>query len=457
MNPINDLTDHPAMLLAGFGVSEADITPPAGIYFRNWGAAKFDIAIGTHKPLMMQCLAIEGADGRKGIILTADLGWWKNNADEQKIRNALLTHFGLDESQLLFCLSHTHAGPGICSNDTAQPGGEYILPYLQQLEVAAKQCIASALDRAIESVLTWNYGCCNLAVKRDLKVGNDYLVGYTPFETADQTLLTGQLKTTDGQLKAVVCNYACHPTSFAHGNRLLSPDFVGAMRETVTEHLSVPSIFLQGASGDLSPKKQYTDEPEVVDANGRKLGYAVLSAVEGAYGVGKAWAFDHALASGAPLAIWEEKPVAASTIFLQKKIEVHVPYKQLPDAAMIRQEYEQCEDRVLKDRLWRKLNTRLSIGDKSHATIPVWIWRLGDAVLVAQPNEAYSQYQENIRSAFPGIAVVFINIANGYIGYLPPKHLYDKNIYAVWQTPFAEGSLEILIETTRKEIEKILK
>ena len=40
-----------------------------------------------------------------------------------------------------------------------------------------------------------------------------------------------------------------------------------------------------------------------------------------------------------------------------------------------------------------------------------------------------------------------MNIVNGSIGYLPPQELYDKDIYQEWQTPFAAGSLELLIKT----------
>lgn len=456
MNKTNERTDHSGRLRAKFGVGQADITPPLGIYARNWGAAAFDHASGVHRPLWMQCLAIEAVSGQRALLLTADLGWWKNQEDERRLRQALLQHFDLQEEQLLFCLSHTHAGPSICSGDVLQPGGAYILPYLDALGEAAVTCINEALAGMEDSILVWSAGCCNLATKRDLKVGNDYLIGYDPEAKADQTLLVGQLKRPDGSLRAVLANYACHPTTFAHENRLISPDFVGAMRELVTGHASAPCMFLQGASGDLAPKKQYISDPEIVDANGRQLGYAVLSVLETHPGADTSWTFDSALVSGAPLAIWKETPVKVSERFRLRKIIVRVPYKQLPDVEAIEQEYRQCEDRVLKDRLWRKLNTRIAIGNNSHADLPVWIWRLGDAILVAQPNEAYSEFQEKLRAFFPGIAIICINIANGYVGYLPPQQLYDKDIYAVWQTPYAPGALELLIDATRKEIEKIL-
>ena len=46
-------------------------------------------------------------------------------------------------------------------------------------------------------------------------------------------------------------NYACHPTTLAWENTLISPDFPGAMREVVERATAAPCVFLQGASGDL--------------------------------------------------------------------------------------------------------------------------------------------------------------------------------------------------------------
>jgi hypothetical protein len=42
------------------------------------------------------------------------------------------------------------------------------------------------------------------------------------------------------------------------------------------------------------------------------------------------------------------------------------------------------------------------------------------------------------------------------VGYLAPKELYDKDIYAVWQSPYASGGLEILIEQTKLGIQTLL-
>jgi hypothetical protein len=42
--------------------------------------------------------------------------------------------------------------------------------------------------------------------------------------------------------------------------------------------------------------------------------------------------------------------------------------------------------------------------------------------------------------------VAVLNLANGSCGYLAPAPLYAEDIYAVWQSPFAAGGLEELVE-----------
>jgi hypothetical protein len=56
--------------------------------------------------------------------------------------------------------------------------------------------------------------------------------------------------------------------------------------------------------------------------------------------------------------------------------------------------------------------------------------------------EAYSRIQRRVRAAFPDRAVVWLNLVNGSVGYLPPAELYELDIYPAWQTPFDRGSLE---------------
>jgi hypothetical protein len=46
----------------------------------------------------------------------------------------------------------------------------------------------------------------------------------------DDTLLVGRIVDSSGQHSATIVNYACHPTTLAVENDLISPDYLGALR-----------------------------------------------------------------------------------------------------------------------------------------------------------------------------------------------------------------------------------
>ena len=441
------------------GISQNDITPPQGIYARNWGAAKHDRAEGIHMPLVLVCQTFQSSPESSPLVLiSADLGWWKNSEDERFLRRGILSELSLQPWQLMICLSHTHAGPSICMQDTVKPGGEFVEPYLLKIRQAAVIAIKQALANASRATLTWAYGKCGLAANRDLpELGRDRIaVGFNPDAEPDDTLLVGRITDEQGIVISTTVNYACHPTTLAWDNRLISPDYIGEMRNIVVAKTQAPCLFLQGASGELAPAEQYVGDVTLAESYGRQLGYAVLASLESMLPPQTQLTFNQIVESGAPLAVWKQSFVKPSDVISFEMIDVEFPLKSLPSLLDIQLQLDSCNDRVLQERLSRKLNIRKAVGDADHAKVPVWIWRLGDSFLVGQPNEAYSDLQIQLRKDFLPHAVAVMNVVNGHIGYLPPAQLYELDIYSVWQTPFDKGSLELLIETIKNSIQQML-
>lgn len=448
------------------GVARRDITPPVGIYNRNWGAAKHDVAEGVHRPLSATVLAISSSDGGEPLILASiDAGWWQGNVEELRIRRAVLEAAGVDEARCILCLTHTHASCSLSAEDAGKPGGHLIEPYLRHLVTSLSEAAREAIARLEPAILTWGTGRCDLATNRDLPDSEKPRVvcGYNPSRSADETLLVGRIVRAKDAADActpsrptappiaTLVNYACHPTTLAWENRLLSPDFVGATREVIERDTGdAPCLFLQGASGELSPREQYVGDTAIADANGKRLGYAALAILENMLPAGAALAYAGVVESGAPLATWRRRPMSLAGQIAARRIDVPLPLKPgLPSAAQIEQELNACTDRTMAERLRRKLRIAKIIGDGPACDMPAWIWRVGDTLIVGQPNEAYSDFQIALRAAFPHYAVVVMNLVNGCVGYVSPPELYDLDIYQVWQSPFDRGSLPLLIERCR--------
>jgi hypothetical protein len=442
------------------GVAREDITPPVGIYARNWGAARHDVAEGIHRPLTATALTMKGAPGGKPLVLVAiDLGWWKSFDDERRIRAALLEALQIDAARAMINCSHTHAGPAMSREDKDQPGGALIGPYLDKLRDGVVRAVRRALELEAPGTLTWSTGRCDLAVNRDLRdpSRDRWITGFNPSAPADDTVLVGRVADVDGKTRAVLVNYACHPTSLAWENTLISPDYPGAMRELVEKQSpGALCLYLHGPSGEVAPRQGYTGELETADRNGRQLGYAALSALEGMLPPRTQLEFAGVVESGAPLATWKRKARTPSGALVAAQVDVELPLKEdLPSLAEIEAKLKACDDRVMSERLRRKLRVRRLVGDGRTAKVPLWAWRVGDGYFIGQPNEAYTQLQTELRRAFPRSAITVMNLVNGGIGYLAPASLHGEDLYQVWQSPFGAGCLERVVSSATAAMEAL--
>ena len=308
----------------------------------------------------------EGQAAPPLVLLSLDLGWWIAAQDEWFLRGYVLEELKLASSQLMVHLIHTHSGPSVSLQYADRPGGSLIRPYLEKVRDAAVAAAREALAAARPATLAWTTGRCDLARNRDLPEpgGRRILCGYNPGPGADDTVLVGRVSDGQGKCLATVVNYACHPTTLGGGNRLISPDYVGAMRETVEQASGgAPCLFLLGAAGELGPRRGYDDRTAVADANGRQLGYAALSALEGMLPPGQALRFAAAVESGAPLATWQETAVVAPRDLAAVEAIVALPFKGLPSADVLAAQLRDCQDPVLAERLRRRFHRRRGLGD----------------------------------------------------------------------------------------------
>lgn len=450
-------------LRARIGIARIDITPPIGIYARNWGAAAHDVATSIHRPLTLTALTVQSLHDEAGVplvLIDADLGWWKTPQAFHRVQTALLEASGASAAQVAFALTHTHAGPPLMEPDDSLSGSHLIGPWMDRLIEGSQYAIRSALATASEAILDWHTGRCHLAAYRDLPDPDTsksrMICGYNPTGKSDDTLVVGRISDLSGRILATLVNYACHPTTLAWDNQSISPDYIGAMRATMQEVTGAPALFLQGASGELSPREQYVGDPSIADRHGRQLAYAALATLEDMERPATALAYEKTVESGAPLAVWSPQPCAVSETVRAENVFVQLPLKDWPTAAQLEQERLATNDRALEERLRRKRDIRRALGDGRTYTLPVIAWRLGDAVMIASCCEAYSVLQTELRRRFAGRSIVCMNLVNGSMGYLPPRECYDHDLYQVWQTPFDRGSAELLLEAASQAVERLM-
>ena len=150
---------HPEIAPRAFrgllGVARRDVTPPVGIYARQWGAALHDVAEGVHRPLTMTVLVLRASAAEAPVALVAlDGGWFRAAEDEWAVRGAAAEALGVDGSRVLLNLSHTHAACSLSSVDADKPGGHLIGPYLEALARAAGKASREAAESVVPGTLT---------------------------------------------------------------------------------------------------------------------------------------------------------------------------------------------------------------------------------------------------------------------------------------------------------------
>lgn len=519
---------HDQVKVPGFrglaGVARRDVTPPVGIRARNWGPADWNASQGTHRAMTLTAIALaqetpgsassrrtpDGAarpgqvstpDGAAHpehtgasqveplVMITVDATWWRRVDDERGVRDAVLAGLGLAPERLLVSLSHTHAGPVLCSHDADLEGGELVPAYLEHLAAQAVDAGREAVASLAPATLEWTTGRCSLAADRELILGaggshgepvvtapdasgatasagpgapvdvtEDFglpVIGFNPTvprAAVDDTVVIGRLSRiepgpTGEPLPtttplATIVNYACHPTTLAWQNTLVSPDYVGAMRDLVEESTGAPVAFFQGASGELAPREQYTGDVAVADRHGTSLGHAVLAALAELPPPGTALELTHVVQSGAPLGMWEPRPAEGSRVLRAVSDVVVLELRDLPSLAQMEAEWADIDPRSRDERLRRARNLRDGYVTGPTVEHPTWVWQIGDGFLVAHPGEAYSRFQRTVREHAGDRPVVVANLTNGPgFVYLPTDQAYVRGAYQAWQSPLAPGSL----------------
>jgi len=354
--------------------------------------------------------------------------------------------------------------------------------YLRQVGERTAELVSEATGKLAPADILYGAGRCNLAANRDFfdQASNQFVCGFNPVTPADDTVLVARMTGADGQPLATLVNYACHPTTLAWENTLISPDYIGALREVVERETGAPCLFLQGASGELGPVEGYVGDPVVADRNGRQLAYAALSALTPLPAAGTRFRYAGPVVSGATLGGWTHQPLTreemgAKTRWQTWRWSEPLRYRPgQPTVAEVQTQLQQFqaqetaaraagdesradECRAMAERKNRLLHRLSQLPPGETFPLQATLWRMGDAFWLGIQGEFYSLLQTGLRARFPGVPIVVATIAADWgASYLPPRETYGKGIYQESIAVVAPGSLEQVCESVAKRIEHSL-
>ncbi len=460
-------------------IARADITPPVGFYHRMWGAATHEQATGVHRPLLATVLAVAPRDESQppAFIVALDhcLLFAKESAE---FRRSVGERAGVNESQLLLTFSHTHAAGLLDPSRSDRPGGELIAPYLTQMADTVSALIAQARSTLITATMTYGRGSCAMSAHRDAwdDVSQQWVCGLNVGGPVDHSVLVVRIDDEQQRPIATVVNYGCHPTTLAWANTLISPDYPGAMRESVETAIGVPCLFLLGACGDVGPRVGYVGDVAVADRNGRQLGHVATAAIESLPPVGCDYVYRGPVVSGATLGDWSFEPVHAPrstgwSTFALRRITIPLPYHpNRPNLDDLRAERECCElakqkasaagdeiavrdQHAMMERVSRAITRWSACPPGETFPYQVALLRMGEAVWVFVESEPYQWLQTELRRRFPQWTIVIVVLLDGWrCSYLPVADAYGTGVYPDQVTMLARGALEQLVDAIAAEL-----
>jgi len=228
-------------------------------------------ATGTHDPLYATVLVIESGDNSIALV-TCDLRSFVSTRVGERARQEL----GIKTT--IISVSHTHSGPLTW---------ELRSPWYTEAENKMVEAIGKAKASMFPATMSVAMGHIYLGHNRR-KIENGRATMWwrnaekLPSHPLDSTVQAIEVKDGGGKTRAVLVNYACHPSVLGPDNLQYSADYPGAMKHYVESQIpGALCLFVQGGAGDINP---YRDKEPVsgqgfqaVQEMGDALGKYVVS------------------------------------------------------------------------------------------------------------------------------------------------------------------------------------
>jgi len=317
------------------------------------------------------------------------------------LRQALAEELGLGVHEILLTATHTHAGPATLP---LRGCGQMDEQYMAFLEEALKGVARRAAANAEEVSLFFAEGFSPLAKDRR---------GDKPSAHVNHQLPVLSFRRADGSYVAVWANYGMHNVALSWENRLISGDMAGHAARMLQQRLQGEPVILwtNGACGNVNPAAS-SALPKLMQGYGDSLVIAAMDAIR------------------------RSQPVAETTLAVAEKavaLDLEIPtdeeIEQAYAATLQRAEGHPRVQRAMDE--WREQAlAAIAEGAPAQVEVGVHAIRLGPLRLAAIGAEVFSHMTEALR-AILGFRTYVVGYANGVVGYLAPRVVYDEGGYEI--------------------------
>jgi neutral/alkaline ceramidase-like enzyme len=427
-------------LKAGFG--KRSISPPIGAPLAGF-AARQGVCEGIHDELFARALVLEN-DSAAVAMLSLDLLAVASDFVEST-RRAIAARVPIKPSAVLIASTHTHAGP-VTVNAFFNPDESLDAQYMAHLRDAIVGAIEAAWQSRFEARVGVGTGTISgLGVNRRSPDG----------KPIDREIGIVKVDDTQGNTKAVLINYGCHPTVLGPDNLLASGDFPAMTIERMETKLGSGSfaMYINGAQGDISvghsselsaigvitPGRTFERATEL----GHQLADTVLEALPAI-----ATYDDLALRSGT---LEAQLPLKTYPSLERTADDLQQAQKRLDDMPVngASPEYRQAKSDLLYSSITHFYARRTEKYKDGVFPIELQAIQIGDNAFIAVPAEVFAEVGLRLKQ-LDGPKTFVAGITNGYIGYLPSRNAYKTGGYEVVSSQCASDVEDHLVQGVQR-------
>lgn len=245
------------------------------------------------------------------------------------------------------------------------------------------------------------------------------------------------------RLRGCIANFACHPTVLDYQNLLYSGDIFGQAMQLTEEKDKIICLLTNGAEGDVSTRFTRREQSfREVERLGTILTQSIRACIK----------------KSAPVHGWNLD---------FRTIRFEIPLKKIPSVAKIKdqiiREKKQLRNITVGEEpdssvgALRKRESRIEglkailncnrIGREKEESVEIIGLKIGRVLFISIPGELVQETRLEIVKEIPeDIRVLFLGLANDYLGYFPTEQLIKCETYEAFASRFDDRAAEILKE-----------
>lgn len=447
------------------GVGRVDITPPLSAPHASWGAQVHVFAEDVEAPLTCTALVVDDGTTRAAwidfdlIILST--------AETQKVQQRVSEETGIPAGLVRVSVTHNHAGPPPSSWNWAKAGNEAMAAYYALIPDYAAGAARLAVEKLQPARVGVGRGESHVAVnRRETAPDGRTVTGTNPEGKIDPEVFVMRIDALDGSPIVAAVGYTMHPTTLGPSNKKLSADWPGHLKRTVELLTGAPTMFAQGATGDIGPGPDgFTDDIAIIKRLGTSVGAEAVIIYNDIQLPRRIYRHEKVWESGAPLGKWtfdaEEGP---DPVVRGLTTTVELPLIDLMPFDMAEERVTQAQEQL--DSLKAEGADPLEIeaatfvvkranmafrhvkayGGMKETPVELNVLQIGPAVFIGTEGEPFSDIGKEIKRRSPFPFTWFGGYVGGWAGYIPMPDEYPKKGYEVDTSPFTPDAAGILTE-----------